>query len=216
MFFLKILKNISKEKKYIINKTNEAKEKMILFAEGKMSTYEFWDLYQNDECLRNILKNDRKLPKEMKDSTKPFLYNINIDVLYHRCDVFRAVKVYFLRRNINLNFYNIDSQIYSELLDIAPRYVDINSNWFYDNILNRCEYAFGTKNRKYWLKNKIIEAFKFKNKPPCWLQNPEWPINEKGPLLFIKQSDNPNYLTKDYIDYYFDDDGKEVVVRQFD
>ena len=121
-----------------------------------------------------------------------------------------------MRRNIALNFYNKDSKNYTELLRIAPRYADIDSKWFNDNILQKCEYDIGTKERKEWLRNKIREVFKYENKPPRWLQNPEWPIGEKGPLVFKKQSAHPNYVTDDYIDYYFDDDGKEVVVRQYD
>ena len=218
MFFQKMRKRRQMkeaERKLTFDKIRDAEEKMTLFAEGKMSTYEFWELYQKDENIRNTLINDPKLPKKIKHN--PFLYNnLDINMLHYRCELYRVVKVYFLRRNINLNFYNKDSEKYTELLDIAPRYVDIDSMWFNDNVLQKCEYNLGTKERKEWLRNKIREVFRYDNKPPRWLQNPEWPIGENGPLLFKKQSAHPNFLTDDYIDYYFDDAGKEVVVRQYD
>ena len=220
MFFQKIrekrLAREIKEKKKI-DEIHDAEEKMVLFAEGKISTYDFWTLFLKDEKIRNTLMNDPKLPKIMnKDPNKPFLYNIDIRRLSHRCEVFRAVKVYFLRRNIMLNFNNEDSKEYVELLNVAPRYVDVDGEWFNDKIFTKCKLVYGTKERKEWLKNKIREFYRYENKPPRWLQNPEWPIGEDGPLVFKKQSAYPNNVTDDFIDYYFDDNGKEVVVRQYD
>lgn len=37
---------------------------MTLFAEGKMTTYEFWELYQSDENIRNTLVNDPRIKWE--------------------------------------------------------------------------------------------------------------------------------------------------------
>ena len=149
------------ERKLAFDKIRDAEEKMASFVEGKMSTYEFWDLYQKDENIRNTLINDPKLPKSMKNSIYcPFLYKIDISILWHRCEVFRAVKVYFLRREISLAFYNEENEEYVELLDVAPRYADISCKWFIDNVLNKCEYSLGTKERKEWLRNKIREVFK--------------------------------------------------------
>ena len=221
MLFKKIKEKKQKkiaDRKLALEKLKDAEEKMALFAEGKMSTYEFWNLYQKDENIRNTLINDPKLTKEYKriHGNNPFYYDIDINRLHYRYIVYEVVESYFKRRDIVLNFYNEDHLIYRELLNIAPRYADIDSKWFNDNILQKCEYSLGTKERKEWLRNKIREAFKYVNKPPRWLQNPEWPIGENGPLVFKKQSAHPNYVTDDYIDYYFDDNGKEVVVRQYD
>ena len=148
---------------------------------------------------------------------KPFLYeNIDLKFLYHRCEVFRVVKCYFLRRNIKVNFYNVDEILYSELIKIVPEYINIDDNWFVNNILNKCSFKVGTIQRKEWISDKIKEYYKYAVIPPKWLQSSEWPIGEKGPLYFEKQSNNPNTNMDNFIDYYFYDGNKEIIIRQYD
>ena len=86
------------------------------FAEGKISVYQFWEEYNQNITLFKLINEDEKLPVK----NKAFLYQeLNLNELDHRCEIFRVVKVYFLRRNIELNFYNEDSNLYKKVCEKA-------------------------------------------------------------------------------------------------
>ena len=79
----------------------EAEKIMLSYAEGNIAVYDFWKEFCNNDCLQNLIYNDKKLPVK----NKPFLYeNIDLKFLCHRCEIFRVVKCYFLRRNIHTAF----------------------------------------------------------------------------------------------------------------
>lgn len=189
-----------KEKK---NAIKAARKILKFYAEGSISVYDFWDEFNNNDDLKDLIYKDKLLPIK----NKPFLYeDINLDLLYHRCEIFRVVKCYFLRRNIAINFYNEDELIYKEILDIIPSYVDVGSVWFYDNIIKQCSYSIGTKERKEYLLKCVKNRYRYVNKPPKWLHDPEWPIGEGGPLIFISQKGNPNSINCNEIKYLFHDE----------
>jgi hypothetical protein len=60
--------------------------------------------------------------------------------------------------------------------------------------------------------------FIYTDKPPRWMQNPEWPIVDGKPLIFKYQSNDVKDYSVSKIDYYFynPENGEEVVVEQFD
>lgn len=197
----------------LFDKNVEEIKILSLFAEGKISVYEFWELFNSSEKLKKMIINDKLLPIK----NKPFLYDIDLRYIYHRCEVYRVVSNFFKRRNKTLDFYNIDTMIYTELLNIVPSYVDIDSDWFKKNILENCPFAVNTKERNVWIKDLVGTSFAYKNKPPKWLQNPEWPIGINGPLVFVEQSGNPDTIMEGSIKYVFlNDFNEEVIVEQFD
>lgn len=198
-------------KDYFINRNN-AKKTMIMFAEGKITVYEFWDRFINNKVLRNIIYKDVRLPKK----NKPFLYeDINLESLIHRSEIYRVVKVYFMRRGKKLNFCNSDSELYSCLLNIVPDYIDI-SCWMIDNLVNKSLFELNSKLWKKDIRNKIKLLYTFDVFPPKWLQAPQWPIVNDKPCKFIKQTSNIDDISVDEIYYYFFDESnnQEIVVRQ--
>ncbi len=74
---------------------------------------------------------------------------------------------------------------------------------------------------KYILK-KIRAIYQYKEKPPRWLHNPEWPLIQGKPLVFVEQDGEPNdILNSKYdnkINYYFRDDisNEMIIITQFD
>jgi hypothetical protein len=58
---------------------------------------------------------------------------------------------------------------------------------------------------KAWLKERILERFRFSSRPPRWLQNPEWPVGPSGPLVFLGQIPLPNYFHDEAAVYVFHD-----------
>lgn len=203
-----------KRRKKILNEEEINSIKIMTnFAEGKISVYEFWHEYNNNSVLKDIINNDEKLPIR----NKPFLYdNLNINNIIHRCEIFRVVKVYFLRRNMELNFYNHDSLLYSELLEIIPTYIDINQ-YLVDNIKN-IQLDVETKEMKAYIKKFVKENYQYMKYPPRWLQSPEWPIVDGKPARFIKQNKFPYQMIWYDLEicYYFEDEtGNVIIVKQF-
>lgn len=199
--------------KFFKKKENEEAIKILTsFVEGKIDVYGFWDIFNSNTDLKKIIYDDKKNPVK----NHPFLYDINLKYLYHRCEVYRVVKNYFIRRRMNLNFYNKEDFLYSQLLAIVPDYVDMDTQWFYTNILDSCHFDIGSKQWKKYIKECIKENFIFKDKPPIWLHNPEWPISNNKPLIFIKQDKHPDDLDLEKINYVFSDGSNDIVIEQFD
>jgi hypothetical protein len=42
-----------------------------------------------------------------------------------------------------------------------------------------------------WSTSLVTRAFRYTNLPPNWIQNPQWPVSENGPMLFVGQIDCP-------------------------
>ena len=200
-------------KNHSIEQTN-ALNIMKSFAEGKISVYCFWEEYNKNVTLYKMINEDKNLPEK----NKPFLYQkINLNKLYHRCEVFRAVKVYFLRRNIELNFYNDDSSLYSELLDLVPQYIGIEQELIDIIVKEYNYYERGRDERRKIVKKYIKDNYHYQDYPPKWLQDAKWPIINDKPCKFIKQTGNPDDLSTDEIYYYFLDEAnnQEIVVHQY-
>ena len=90
-----------KSKKELIEEIHTMK----LFAEGAITVYDFWEEFNNNHKLKDLIYNDKLLPIK----NKPFLFeNLNLDFLYHRCEIFRVVKCYFMRRKIKFQIKYIN------------------------------------------------------------------------------------------------------------
>jgi hypothetical protein len=194
-----------------------ALEIMKNFAEGNMSTVEFWDIYKTNASIRALIVNDKKRPSErmLYFNAERLLEVIDINKLEHRAAVYTVISNYFRRRNERLNFYNHDSELFSELLEIQPSWLDIQDENFLLEIFNSTPLSLNTVQKKKWRKEKIKTLFTYDVVPPDWLQNPEWPIVDGKPLVFKKQVED---IESNKICYYFYDPKtqNEMIIEQFD
>ncbi|WP_395321849.1 hypothetical protein [Variovorax sp. UC74_104] len=67
-----------------------------------------------------------------------------------------------------------------------------------------------SKQRKAWLRQRILELFKYVNQPPRWLQSPAWPIGDAGPLVFLGQFPVADYFHDEAAVYVFHDPAKDA------
>ena len=56
----------------------------------------------------------------------------------------------------------------------------------YTGIIARVGHLKGDKLQE-WLTSRLRELFQYHKKPPRWVQNPAWPINDNGPMYFLGQ-----------------------------
>jgi len=214
-------------------KEKEALQIFVSFATGELSTEEFWLKYTTDEALRNALIKDRKRNKRYKwvspngrilytkyDDTKnvinpdTLLETIDIKSLEHRYRLFVIVNRYLIERKINLNDseLNKDVQEYLFLQKMLPSWVGVNDISFLQNLINSAPNQLTAAQKLEWGKAKVKELFKYVDKKPNWIQEPDWPIIDKRPLIFTHQETVQDGFEK----YYFYDErtSKEVIIEQ--
>ena len=110
-----------------------------------------------------------------------------------------------------LESHNIPAQrtkIYSDLfgliLSAQPKWLDVNSAYIQKAIMPQSAGRKG-KELKDWLRSEFLERFKYDTKPPRWIQNPNWPIGENGPLVFLGQIKVLNHFHDEAAVYVFHD-----------
>ncbi len=215
----------------------EALELMINFAEGRISTYEFWNSYKDSLALQTIIirdktrkkglllfnseigefKYDKKKCRDSMDYFAPerLLNVINIDVLEHRHALYQTVRLYFWRRKANLKYKNDDYDKYEFLQTLVPSYVYIRDASWIDDILNNAPKELSQKEKVKYTREKIKSLFCYDNRPPKWLQVPEWPIKDGRPLVFSfqKRVKGTDSLTRYY--FYHPESKEQMIVEQF-
>lgn len=102
-----------------------------------------------------------------------------------------AVEFFLQKRNIACKSSSTYMDFYKLLRDCQPKWLDVDTKYLKDHVI--CDANDRTGNDlKIWLKARLAELFRFNEKPPDWIQNPEWPITENGPMFFLGQVDLPN------------------------
>jgi hypothetical protein len=189
------------------------------FVEGKMSVYDFWDVFKNNEEIRSLLILDSKKNRKFPTYYDPeyLLERVDINKLRDRVEIFWTVKRYFKNNKISTNPCNDDEKYLKFISSIQPNWLEIDEELL-TKIVNSAPKELTKKEKEEWCKANIKEMFAYTDKPPMWMQNPEWPIIDGKPLIFKYQSNDAKDHTVSKIDYYFynPDNGEEVVIEQFD
>lgn len=121
-----------------------------------------------------------------------------------------------------LEYYGVaiePTQAYQEnaqfLVDIQPNYVNIEDENFLNTIIAMAPTELTKAQKKKWLKEKIKSLFKYDNKLPRWIQDPEWPIVNGEPLTFKGQTKERKDDERVFYTFYQPETGEEMVVVQF-
>lgn len=207
------------------------------FVEGKISTIEFWNIYKENYVIQNMLIHDKKRKKgvyvydentkTMKyDKTKTYDYFyyfnpesllkvIDISILEHRLEVYNIVRNYFLRRKKRYKYYNNDEEFYNLLQEILPEWLDVTDENILIDIWMSSPNDLNKDERIAICKKKVLEFFRYKDYPPRWIQNCEWPIVNGKPLIFVKQEDDINNGNTKYF-FYNEYDNNTIIIKQND
>lgn len=188
------------------------------FVEGILTSKEFeQQLYKSNE-LAELL------------STETIHYNwADIDVFLYvteqnynnaggRLNALEVIKLFLEKKGIQINASQKYSEEYDLLLSTSPEYIDVDPDFFEKYILPNDPWLSKSE-KKEFIKNKYAELFKYHSKPPKWIQNPHWLINNNKPLFFLGQLDikNCKLFHDDGSIYIFLDaeTGNIETVRQF-
>jgi hypothetical protein len=107
---------------------------------------------------------------------------------------------------------------YSLTLKTVPDYLDPPLEFMTEKILLLDSDLSDTQKKKL-IKERLKEYFKYVDKPPKWIQNPDWPIRDGKPLIFVGQLsiDAPELFHDKGAAYLFYDpaNGEFETVAQF-
>lgn len=221
-----------------VKSNNKMKEKLALqiflsFATGELSTEDFWAKYTTDEALRNALIKDRKRNKLYKwvSSDGSILYSkfddticainpdtlletIDINSLENRYQLFVVVNRYLIERKINLSDSELNSDVkeYLFLQKMLPSWVGVKDISFLQNLVASAPKQLTASQKLEWGKSRVKELFKYTDKKPNWIQEPDWPIVDGQPLIFSHQETAQEGFEK-YI-FYDERTNKEVIIEQ--
>lgn len=84
-----------------------------------------------------------------------------------------------------------------------PAWLDADPSWLAALLEAAPEGA--TKERRQWLRRRILHMFRYVKSPPSWLQSPAWPVRDAGPLVFLGQFEIAEYFHDTAAAYVFHD-----------
>lgn len=208
---------------------------MLNFAEGKITTEQFWEAYINNELIGNELIKDKKRPHGCyyrnkdnniifdKDKHGDLLCRYNPDNIREKFDMknfesrvelFRMVVLYFTRRKSTNKFYNDDFELFNFWADCRPEWADYIID---ETVIRKIKgYVTNSGNKKKLLLKEIISAlFKYDIEPPKWINVPQWPINDGKPLIFSHQESCKDNNEHHEIYYFYDSEtNNKMIVEQ--
>lgn len=147
---------------------------IIDFVEGKISPKEFeQDLY-NDSTYETILddRNEVQLIQYITVNTYYFVIEQNFDDPGGILNVHGALCQFLDRRNVAYQATNEYSELFDLILNVQPKYLDINTVFFKKHLLDKAP-ELSKPELKKWLKEQIKKLFIYVDKPPKWIQSPQ-------------------------------------------
>lgn len=188
------------------------------YLKGVYSTDEFWNILNSNENLMNLLVNNKKRSQSSKNYDYPrYIYKMyeNNQSLSMKIQLMFTITNFLTTNKIEYKISNSEYKKYSLFQSFLPSWLSIDDEQYLENLWNNSPNDLTKTDRIKWCKNWLKEHFVFKNKPPKWLQEPEWPIINNKPLIFVEQkTDTENPLKEIYT--FVDENGKKYFVEQFD
>lgn len=201
---------IGRKKREVINK-------MLDFVEGRMTVYEFWDMYIKNCDFKKVVKKKEKYFDSFEEKLFFEPEKINLNNLDSRIQIFWKIQFFLGINKIKYNPYNPEEERYLFLGKICPHWVTIYDSEWLEEVLDVKGKSIKEMGSIKSLKEKVKSLFKYEKYPPKWIQEAEWPIIDGVPAVFIRQSIDPDSKKweEEPIDYYFKDSkGKEIIVNQ--
>lgn len=188
------------------------------YLTGVYSTDEFWNILNSNENLMNLLVNNKKRSQSSKNNDYPrYIYKMyeNNRSLSMKIQLMFTITNFLTTNKIEYKILNREYKKYSLFQSFLPSWLKIDDEQYLENLWNNSPNDLTKTDRIKWCKNWLKEHFVFKNKPPKWLQEPEWPIINNKPLIFVEQKTDTENPSKE-IYTFVDENGKKYFVEQFD
>jgi hypothetical protein len=183
---------------------SEAIESICAFVSGDVLSPEFEQRLYRDPEIESLLS-EEPAPSYCHTGTTLFHYLIGLDYS-HPGDVLDAHDVLaklLKHRGIAVSPSAEPAAEHDLIVSAQPRWLDADMSYL-STVLASAP-SLSPKERKEWLRKRILELFRYRDKPPRWLQAPSWPIGPSGPLIFLGQLAIDNYFHDNAAVYIFHD-----------
>ena len=198
---------------------DDAIASIVSFVEGRIEPADFEKRFYNDPVIESALNDDPTLKPGTYIGACKYLFVVEQDfespggVL----NVHGALSQFLERKQIVFRPTKAYAELYDVILKAQPRWLDVRADWLKRNVMSAAEGRKG-KVLRDWLRARLLELFKYREKPPKWIQSPNWPIGENGPLVFLGQIRIPHYFHDEAAAYLFHDPktgGCETVIQVY-
>jgi hypothetical protein len=179
---------------------------IVAFVEGRTESADFEKRLYNDPAIESALNDDPTLKPGtyIGKSTYLFVVEQEFESPGGVLNVHGALSQFLERRQIPFRPTKVYAELFDIILKAQPRWLDVRADWLKKNVLSAAEGRKGNELRD-WLRSRLLDLFKYREKPPKWIQSPNWPIGENGPLVFLGQLKIPNYFHDEAAAYVFHD-----------
>lgn len=182
----------------------ECLKRVRAFVSGETPAREFEQQVYGDPEMEALLSQE-DAPKFCRTGTTLFHYLIGIDydspgdVL----DVQHVLVEFLARHGVPTKPAAGPLNEFRLLLDAQPRWLDADMKYLASRLAPAPPSS--PKEQKAWLRQRILELFRYVKSPPRWLQSPAWPIGDSGPLVFLGQFAVSDYFHDNAVVYVFHD-----------
>lgn len=189
--------------------STEALQRLSDFVSGKTPVLEFEQQLYNDPDIEALLSAE-SAPRYCQTGTTLFHYLIGLDLSDpgHVLSAQDVLVSLLQKHGVKTVPSGAAAAEYALLLDAQPRWLDADAK-FLASLLDAAP-CLPAKQRKAWLRQRILELFKYTKQPPRWLQSPAWPIGDAGPLVFLGQFPVADYFHDEAAVYVFHDPAKDA------
>lgn len=119
-----------------------------------------------------------------------------------------------------------DFEVYKVVSTICVKYQvdpDTNIRDFINKILSKYDGDDDLNKLKFWLEGEIPKHFIAVNERPIWIQNPDWPVHNGTPMIFVAQREvtNQDFFHDTTVFYIFiplgdwSDDEIKIISQQY-
>lgn len=185
------------------------------FTEGRLDISAFEEKLYQDAALEQLLS-EQQAPRH---AHWPTLYHYLINLDYRNPgDILNAQSTlsdFLLTLGIHAEISAGTTELMALLSTAQPKWLDVDLSYAASLLLNAPPDS-NLREKKKWLKDALLSAFRYIRQPPRWLQAPTWPIGPSGPLVFLGQLPVDGYLHDKAAAYVFHDpaEGKCTTILQ--
>lgn len=158
------------------------------FVEASISPKEFEEKIHSNSSIEELLKSEKNLPTYVAE---PDLYTYAISQNYENLESIYNTQIlladFLNKKNIPHKIEKKYEELFNLTLKVQPKWLSLPSDYL--SSLIKDKKSLSTKELQLWLKEQIKSDFRSLKTPPKWLQNPEWPIQDGKPMIFLGQLD---------------------------
>jgi hypothetical protein len=185
---------------------SEELQAILDFVEERIDASHFAAQFYGNERFKLVLNNDPDLSPHtyVGRSVYDFILHHDFTNPADLVSIQGALMQYLQRHGISPQATSVYNDLYDLILAAQPGWLDVDTHYLKQHILPYVGARSGETLRQ-WLHDQLLERFRYLTAPPEWIQNPEWPMSEHGPLVFLGQLEVNRYFHDTAAAYVFHD-----------